>query len=126
MMDILFDTHMLLWWLADDTRLSSKARGLIADPQNTLIVSAATGWEIAIKQRLGKLRMHGTLLTALDDEGFNVLPITLHHAEETRTLPDIHRDPFDRMLVAQSRLENIALLTVDPRIVRYPTNVIEG
>jgi len=125
-MDILLDTHVLLWWLADDPRLSAKARKLIADRQNTLIVSAATGWEIAIKRRLGKLIMNGALHTAIEDEGFAVLPITLHHAEETLTLPDIHRDPFDRMLVAQARVENVALLTVDRRIARYPTNVIEG
>jgi PIN domain nuclease of toxin-antitoxin system len=125
-MDILLDTHVLLWWLADDPRLSSKARGLIADRQNMLIVSAATGWEIAIKQRLGKLVMRGHFLTAIEDEGFAVLPVTLHHAEEILTLPDIHRDPFDRMLIAQARVENVALLTVDGRMARYPANVIEG
>ena len=124
-MDILLDTPMLLWWLADDPRLSAKARALIADRQNTLTVSAATAWEIAIKQRLGKLVMRGQLLTAIEEEGFAVLPITLHHVEETQTLPDIHRDPFDRMLVAQARVENVALLTVDGRIARYPANVIE-
>lgn len=125
-MDILLDTHMLLWWMADDPRLSSKARRLIADRQNTLIVSTATGWEITIKQGLGKLIMHRSWRTAIEAEGFAVLPIALQHAEETLTLPDIHRDPFDRMLVAQAPVENVALLTVDRRIVRYPTNVIEG
>jgi PIN domain nuclease of toxin-antitoxin system len=125
-MEILIDTHMLLWWLADDSRLSKKARALMADPANMLTVSAATAWEIAIKQALGKMTMDGDLEKEVRELGFAMLPVTFPHAAETLTLPAIHRDPFDRMLVAQARIESLPLLTVDPHILQYPANVIEG
>ena len=125
-MEILIDTHMLLWWLADDSRLSKKARALMADPANMLTVSAATAWEIAIKQALGKMTMDGDLEKEVRELGFAMLPVTFPHAAETLTLPAIHRDPFDRMLVAQARVESLPLLTVDPHILQYPANVIEG
>ena len=125
-MEILIDTHMLLWWLADDSRLSKKARSLMADPANMLTVSAATAWEIAIKQALGKMTMDGDLEKEIRELGFAMLPVTFPHAAETLTLPAIHRDPFDRMLVAQARVESLPLLTMDPHILQYPANVIEG
>ena len=125
-MEILLDTHMLLWWLADDSRLSRKARAFIADPANMPTVSAASAWEIAIKQALGKIAMDGILEEAVHEQGFAMLPVTFPHAAETLTLPTIHRDPFDRMLVAQARVENLPLLTVDPHVLQYPANVIEG
>jgi PIN domain nuclease of toxin-antitoxin system len=125
-MEILLDTHMLLWWLTDDNRLSNKARALMADSANTLTVSAATAWEIAVKQALGKLTMVGNLEEAVSEQGFAMLPVTFSHAAETLTLPAIHRDPFDRMLVAQARVESLPLLTVDPHILQYPANVIDG
>jgi len=125
-MEILLDTHMLLWWLADDSRLSKKARALMADPTNMITVSAATAWEIAVKQALGKMTMDGALEQEVRGQGFAMLPVTFAHAAETLTLPAIHRDPFDRMLVAQARVENLPLLTVDPHILHYPANVIEG
>ncbi len=125
-MEILLDTHMLLWWLADDRRLSEKARARIADPANTLAVSAATAWEIVIKQSLGKLKIEGDLEQEVQDQGFEMLPVTFAHSAEVLMLPPIHRDPFDRMLVAQARVENLQLLTMDPQILRYPANVLEG
>ncbi len=125
-MEILLDTHMLLWWLADDSRLSKKARALMADPTSTLTVSAATAWEIAIKQVLGKMTMDGNLEQAISEQGFATLPVTFPHAAKTLTLPEIHRDPFDRMLVAQARVESLPLLTVGPHILQYPANAIEG
>lgn len=117
---------MLLWWLADDPHLSEKARSLMANPANALSVSSATAWEIAIKKALGRLTIDGDLEQAVSDQGFFMLPVTFAHASEIMTLPAIHRDPFDRMLVAQSRIENLPLLTVDPHILQYPANVIEG
>lgn len=123
-MDILIDTHVLLWWLADDPRLSDKARELIADPTNAIAVSAATAWEIAIEQTLGKLLFDGDLEHAVSEQGFQMLPVTLAHAAGVRHLPGIHRDPFDRMLVAQARADNLALLSADPVIASYPVNVI--
>ena len=125
-MQILLDTHMLLWWLADDSRLPKRARTLMADPTNRLTVSAVTAWEIAIKQALGKVTIDGNLEQAVHEQGFAVLPVSLPHAAETLMLPTIHRDPFDRMLVAQARVESLPLLTVDPHILQYPANVIEG
>ena len=98
----------------------------MANPTNKLIVSAATAWEIAVKQALGKLTMDGDLQQSVRDQGFAMLPVTFAHAAELLTLPTIHRDPFDRMLVAQARVENLPLLTVDPHIPHYPANVIEG
>ena len=89
-MDLLLDTHVLLWWLADDCRLTRKAHELIKDPANGIFVSAATAWEIAIKQYLGKLRFEGNLESVLSDEGFTPLAIGLAHAIETRQLPPIH------------------------------------
>ncbi|EAR23335.1 type II toxin-antitoxin system VapC family toxin [Nitrococcus mobilis] len=124
-MDILLDTHVLLWWLSDDPRLSAKARNLIADPANAITVSAATAWEIAIKQGLGKLMFDGDLEQAVREQDFQMLPITFAHTAQIGQLPEIHRDPFDRMLVAQARSENLALLSADPHVARYPVNVIE-
>jgi PIN domain nuclease of toxin-antitoxin system len=109
-MRILLDTHVLVWWLADDPNLSAKARSQIADPANEILVSAASAWEIVIKQALGKLRFEGNLEKETAEQGFTMLPITLAHAAEIASLPPIHRDPFDRMLVAQARVENLQLL----------------
>lgn len=125
-MHLLLDTHIVLWWLADDGRLSRKARELIADPGNMPVVSAATAWEVAIKQALGKLRIDGDFEVAVQEQGFILLPITVRHATETGSLPPIHRDPFDRTLVAQARVENLPLLTADPRVLRYPANIIQA
>jgi PIN domain nuclease of toxin-antitoxin system len=124
--EILFDTHTLLWWLDDDPILSKQSRSLISNPANTLVVSAATAWEIAIKQALGKLTLDANLENEARDQGFELLPVTFAHARELRILPPIHRDPFDRMLVAQARVENLALLTDDPKILGYPANVIRN
>ncbi|MGI9303723.1 MAG: type II toxin-antitoxin system VapC family toxin [Gammaproteobacteria bacterium] len=125
-MDILLDTHILLWWLGDDSRLSSKARDLVADPANMPTVSAATAGEIAIKQALGKLTIDGDLEKEVREQGFAMLQVHFAHAMETLALPAIHRDPFDRMLVAQARVENLPLLTTDTHILQYPANIIEG
>ena len=123
-MDLLLDTHVLLWWLADDTRLTDTARELIAAPKNMIFVSAASAWEIAIKQTLGKLTFEGELETVVKEEGFTMLPISFRHTAETQSLPPIHHDPFDRMLVAQARIEILHILTADRRILKYPANVI--
>ncbi len=125
-MDVLLDTHVFLWWLSDDQDLSQKARNVIASSSNSIVVSAATAWEIAIKRRLGKLEFDGDPETEVSEQGFRMLPVRFSHASEVGRLPSFHRDPFDRMLVAQARVENMGLLTVDPMIVRYPANIIQG
>lgn len=123
-MDLLLDTHVLLWWLADDAQLTDKACELIAAPENMVFVSVASAWEIAIKQTLGKLTIGGDLEAVVIEEGFTTLPISFKHATETQSLPPIHNDPFDRMLVAQARVEALHLLTADRRVLKYPANVI--
>jgi PIN domain nuclease of toxin-antitoxin system len=127
-MKALLDTHAFLWWITDDARLSSRVRELTGDSTNTLFLSAASGWEIAIKAQLGKLQLPDNLERYIADQlslnGFESLPIQLRHALHIYTLPDLHRDPFDRILVAQSQLEQLPILTVDPQIARYGVDVI--
>jgi PIN domain nuclease of toxin-antitoxin system len=127
-MKALLDTHAFLWWITDDARLSSRVRDLTGDSTNRLFLSAASGWEIAIKAQLGKLQLPDNLERYIADQlslnGFESLPIQLRHALHVYSLPDFHRDPFDRILVAQSQLEQLPILTVDPQIARYEVDVI--
>ena len=127
-MNILLDTHAFLWWIDNNPKLSSRARGIISDASNVIFLSAASGWEIAIKARLGKLTLPDDLERFITDQlvtnAFSSLPIQLSHALHVYTLPTIHRDPFDRILVAQSQLEGMPILTADPQIARYPVKVI--
>lgn len=116
-MTVLIDTHALLWFLRDDPQLSVAAKRTIEDPSNRKLVSIASCWEIAIKAGLGKLRLGETASTLLARElpknSFEVLGITLHHATAVETLPRHHRDPFDRMLVVQSSIERIDIVSAD-------------
>lgn len=127
-MRALLDTHVLLWWLFDDPTLSRRARRVIADPGNEILVSSASAWEISTKYRLGKLPeaeeavKHLPLL--LRRSRMIVLPITLEHALQAGALPGPHRDPFDRMLIAQSRLEKLPLLTSDPVFRNYKVRTL--
>lgn len=118
-MRALVDTHIVLWWLADDPRLSEVHRTMIQDDANTLFVSAITLAEIAIKSSLGKLHAPRVSAELLTSEGFSLLPFVASHAEELRDLPWHHRDPFDRMLVSQALVERLPLLTVDRRLPAY-------
>lgn len=114
----LLDTHALLWWLFDDARLSSPAREILTDPSNGILVSSATAWEIATKHRLGMLGGVDTLVTDMAAwirlAGFSELPVLIPHAQKAGSWPQAHRDPFDRMLAAQSVLEDLPLVTRDP------------
>ena len=127
-MRVLLDTHAFLWWIGDDPRLSERAREVFSDGDNDLVFSAASGWEIAIKARLGWLQVPGDLntylLRQLTENYTSVLPVHLSHALRVHALPDHHRDPFDRLLVAQAIVEEIPLLSADPRIARYPVEVV--
>ena len=124
----MLDTHAFLWWIGDDPRLSERAREVFSDGDNDLVFSAASGWEIAIKARLGRLQVPGDLntylLRQLTENYTSVLPVHLSHALRVYALPDHHRDPFDRLLVAQAIVEEIPLLSADPRIARYPVEVV--
>lgn len=116
-MRLLLDTHALLWWLDGDRRLSLKARRAIANQANTILVSAASAWEITTKARIGKLP--GAVDVAADvagcvvSQGFVALDMTLLHAQRAGSLPGDHRDPFDRMLIAQGQLEDVAVVSDD-------------
>jgi PIN domain nuclease of toxin-antitoxin system len=116
---LLVDTHALLWWLTDDRALSAGARELMSDGANELRVSAASIWEIAIKRGLGRLEAPDDLPAVIEDEGFAFLPVGPDHAWEAGRLPDHHRDPFDRVLVAQARVEALTLLTADEQLRAY-------
>jgi PIN domain nuclease of toxin-antitoxin system len=116
---ILLDTHLILWWLANHTSLSEQARVLISDPENTLFVSAVSLWEIWLKVSLGKLRLPTEFEVGLAAESFENLPLTAAQTRRVALLPWHHRDPFDRMLIAQAQLENLVLLTADDTVARY-------
>lgn len=118
-MRALVDTHVVLWWLAGDPRLGQQHATIIKDSANTILVSAISISEIAVKASIGKLDVPTEMADILAGEGFALLPFTPEHAEALRTLPWHHRDPFDRMLVAQSLVEDLPMLSADPRIREY-------
>ena len=118
-MNLLLDTHVLLWWLDDPAQLSGAAVAAIRDEGNVVCVSAATAWEIVIKKALGKLDAPDNLDEVLRECRFTPLPITVAHALAVRSLPMHHRDPFDRMLVAQSHAEGMTVVTRDPKVLEY-------
>ncbi len=116
---LLLDTHTFLWWLTDDARLGVAARAAIALPVNQVFVSAVTGWEIAIKRALGKLEAPDGLEEAIEQEGFLHLPVSFRHGERAGALPLHHRDPFDRMLIAQCEIEGLELVSADLALAKY-------
>lgn len=124
-MRLLLDTHALIWWLTDDSRLGPSAREGVATAE-TAMVSAASAWEMSIKGALGKLDAPDDLLSQLQRHRFVGLPITLEHATRAGRLPSLHRDPFDRMLVAQAQAEDLLILSSDPNIARYEVRVIDA
>lgn len=118
-MRLLLDTHAFLWWLSDWEQIAESTRDAIADPDNEVFVSAVSGWEIAIKKAKGRLAAPGNLAAVVEDRGFTHLPLTFEQAERTAALPNHHRDPFDRMLIAQAQAEGLVLVTRDARIPLY-------
>ena len=122
-MRLLLDTHALLWWLAD-RELGADARAAIEDPLNDVFVSAATAWEISIKRSLGKLRAPDDLTAQLAANAFTSLPISVDHALAAGSLPKHHDDPFDRMLIAQATMEELTLVTRDPRFAAYDVRLL--
>jgi PIN domain nuclease of toxin-antitoxin system len=120
----LADTHTLLWWLSDDPRLSVRARDLIAAGEVPVQYSAASVWEAQIKAASGKLVVPDDLVDALDADRFSELPISARHARTAARLPPLHRDPFDRMIVAQARLEGLYVITADAKIADYGAEVL--
>jgi len=118
-MNLLLDTHILLWWLDDNASLSVNARQAIADTDNLIILSAAVIWEIRIKQAIGKLKIAPNFYDVIKEQGFEMLPITSDHAYAVGDLPKHHRDPFDRILIAQALLEGFTLVTNDAVFNKY-------
>jgi len=119
----LFGTHALIWWLSDDPSLSQSAREILANTKNNMLVSAASAWEIAIKFQLGRIPKAANLVSdfsgRVENEGFQLLPISAEHGIRAGLLPDVHKDPFDRMLVAQCQAEDAPIISNDSVFDRY-------
>ncbi|MBI4208992.1 MAG: type II toxin-antitoxin system VapC family toxin [Deltaproteobacteria bacterium] len=124
-MNLLLDTHILLWWLDDHPGLSERERRAIGDGENSVWVSTAVIWEVRIKQALGKLTLPSSFRTVLEEEPFLSLDVTSEHAHAVYELPMHHRDPFDRMLIAQAQVERFTLVTHDPFFKKYDIDVME-
>lgn len=126
-MKLLLDTHTLLWWLDDAKgRLAVPAQRAIAAPRNLVFISAASLWEIVIKKALGKLACPGDLKEAVEDSGFHLLPVTADHALAVERLPPHHRDPFDRMLIAQAGEEGLTIITADAAFRPYGVPLLQA
>ena len=125
---LLLDTHALLWWLVEPEKLSSLSFAAINDPAASIFVSAASGWELATKVRLGKLPGAGGLLqdlpSFLQKQGFQPLAVQLHHGVRAGGYPQAHRDPFDRLLAAQAELEGLHLVSLDPALAAFPCRLL--
>ena len=126
MLKLLLDTHVLLWWLEDNALLNAKAKATIIKGQNQVYVSAATTWEASIKKSLGKLKAPDDLDGIIKDERFLELPISCYHGQLAGQLPPIHRDPFDRMLIAQAQAEGLTLLTGNLNIMKYSVRTMNA
>ncbi|GAA4194723.1 type II toxin-antitoxin system VapC family toxin [Microbispora amethystogenes] len=120
---MLLDTHVVLWWLSDDPTLTDEIKQMI-DQEPEVFVSPATLWEVAIKQSIGKLVAPRDLVERIRDSEFRELPIRFGHAIEAGMLPLLHRDPFDRLLIAQARREDLSLVTRDGQIAKYDVHVL--
>ena len=124
-MNFLLDTHVLLWWLNDSPELSEAGRATISDPDNLIVLSSVVILEIRIKQALGKLEIDPDFYTVLKTQRFDNLPITTDHAYEVGNLPMHHRDPFDRMIIAQANLEGFCVITHDNIFKKYGVPILE-
>ena len=124
-MSLLLDTHVVLWWLADDAGLSDAIKSRL-DHEPDVYISPVTVWEVTIKHAIGKLQQPADLPERVRDSGFADLPITSAHAIAAGRLPLIHRDPFDRMLVAQAQCEGLTLVTRDPHCQKYEVPILEA
>ena len=123
-MNLLLDTQIALWWLGDTPELPGEVRVAVQDTDNVVYVSAASIWEIAIKRALGKLEVDDDYVTEIAEQGFVELPVRWQHAERVEALPMLHRDPFDRLLIAQAQALGLTLVTTDATIAEYAVNVL--
>jgi PIN domain nuclease of toxin-antitoxin system len=125
-MRLLLDTHAFLWWNGDDAALGPKARAAIADADNVVLVSAASAWEISMKRASGRLDAPGDIADWIQQNGFVPLTIEISHAMHAPELPKHHKDPFDRMLVAQAVIEGYTLVTSDEEIAKYEVEILDA
>ena len=123
---LLLDTHVLFWWLSDDAQLGKAARLAISDPRNQIYVSAVSTWEASINKLSGKLSAPDDLDAIVEEEGFSKLPITLFHGDQAGLLPLHHKDPFDRMLVAQAQSEGLVIVTNDEIVTQYNIRTMDA
>ncbi len=123
-MKLLLDTHILIWWLSEASRLSQTEIDLITDTDNFIFVSAATAWEIVVKKMIGKLEAPDDLPAALAINNFLELPITIEHSQKLYQLPLHHNDPFDRIMIAQAISEDLTFMTRDTKISLYDIRTI--
>jgi PIN domain nuclease of toxin-antitoxin system len=129
MMDLLLDTHVAIWWMEGSDRLGAQCKAALFQPGARLWISTASVWEMAIKSGLGRLKLSAPLEECIPDllaRGAHCLPISLHHALAIRTLPAHHADPFDRMLIAQAKCENLTLVTADTSIRAYDVRTLDA
>jgi len=126
-MKVLLDTHTFIWWDSEPSKLSAQVLALLQDPATTVLLSVVSVWEMLIKHQLGKLALRmplATLVAQQQANGIQILPITLDHVLAVESLPTPHKDPFDRLLVAQANVEGTVLLTTDSVFAQYPVNVL--
>lgn len=126
-MKVLLDTHTFIWWDSAPSKLSAQVLALLQDPANTVSLSVVSVWEMLIKHQLGKLTLNMPLATIVVQQqanGIQILPITLDHVLAVESLPTPHKDPFDRLLVAQANVEGAVLLSADPIFAQYPVHVV--
>ena len=124
-MKLLLDTHALLWWLADEKQFGQRARDLVEDPANDVLVSMVSLWEIVVKVRVGKLRADvGKIADSVQKEGFILLDVAVTHLRTLAELPMHHRDPFDHLLIAQAITEDAGFVTEDRNATRYPARIV--
>jgi len=125
-MNYLLDTHVVLWWLTEPNRISSKARKIINDKEKKVYISSASFWEMAIKKSVGRLNLPNNIIEILISECFEILPIAPKDGLSVADLPLIHSDPFDRMLITQAKLNDLILITRDEKIFGYPVLTLKA
>ena len=123
---LLLNTHVFLWWLSDDPQLGKVARLAISDPRNQVFISAVSTWEVSIKKSSGKLSAPDDLDAIVEEEGFSKLPISLYHGDQAGLLPQYHKDPFDRMLVAQAQTEGLVIVTNGKFVTQYNIRTMDA
>lgn len=125
-MKYLLDTHIILWWLTEPKKIAVKARHIIEDKKQEIFISSVSFWEIALKQELGRLLVPMDPIAVLMREGFQLLSLSAYDALSVHDLPMIHTDSFDRMLIMQSKLNDLVLITRDKKIMEYPLTTLNG